>query len=247
MPRGKVKDREFFGTWFDDKFQSHRFKLQTANPATITDLEFICKVLNGEAASKETSLKLAKLVTEWQESGPNLVKMMMKPANLKLWNTLINSCHATWTITETGGAYINHTPGIALRKFGHSRTRDEEQEAQAVILFYSLTIGPWEKLGGPCPRCRVYFIKKRANHKIYCGRKCGSLASAKKATRERLDKEHKHKLEQAQAAIQEWNALKRRPAMSWKQWVITKEPDITSKFLTRAVNKGELIPPAKGE
>lgn len=242
MPRGKAKDREFFGSWVDGSGKRHRLKKETANPATIEDLEFICKVLNGEAGSKETSLKLTQLVTEWQKSGerqnsePNLAKMMMKPANLTLWQTLTRSCNATWTITETGGAYIHLEPGIALPKFGHSRTRAEEQEATAVILFYLLTLGPWEKLGGPCPRCGKYFIKKRANHKIYCGRRCGSLASAKVSTRKKLDKEREDKVGRARKLIQEWNKLKRRPCKSWKQWVHGKDQTITPKWLTRATN-----------
>lgn len=250
MPRGKVKNREFFGSWVDGSGKRHRLKKETANPATIENLEFICKVLNREAGSKETFLKLTQLVTEWQASGPNLAKMMA--ANLPLWHTLASSCHATWTITKTGGAYVNLVPGIAPPKFGHSPTRAEEKEAQAVILFYLLTLGPWEKLGGPCQRCGKYFIKKRANHNFYCGRGCASLASAKVSTRKKLDKEREHKVERARAAIQEWDALKRHPAIGWKQWVHKRVPGITSKWLTRAVNpnlkgyeKYQLEPPKK--
>ncbi len=246
MPRGKVKDREFFGSWVDDSGQRHRLKLLTANPATIEDLEFICAVLNKTQGAEETSRKLTQLVTEWQESGPNLAKMMA--ANLPLWHTLANSCHAAWTITKTGGAYIHLEPGIALPKYGHSRTRAEEKEAQAVILFYLLTLGPWEKLGGPCPRCGKYFIKKRANHKIYCGRRCGSLASAKVSTRKKLNEDIAGKVLRARTEIQEWDVLKRHPAIDWKQWVHKREPDISPKWLTRAVNnyeKYKLGPPKK--
>ena len=248
MPRGKVKNREFFGSWVDGSGKRHILKKETANPATIENLEFICKVLNREAGSMETFRKLTQLVTEWQASGPNLAKMMT--ANLPLWNTLTRSCNATWTITETGGAYVDLQPGIALPKFGHSRTRVEQQEAQAVILFYLLTLGPWEKLGGPCPRCGKYFIKKRANHKIYCGRGCGSLASAKVSTRKKLDKEREHKVERARKLIQKWDELKRRPGKSWKQWVHGKDQTITPKWLTRATNPDSdigygLQPPVK--
>jgi ribosomal protein S27AE len=234
MTRGKVKDREFFGSWVDGSGKRHRLKKETANPATIENLEFICKVLNRETGSKELSLKLTKLVTEWQKSGPNLAKMMT--ANLPLWNTLTRSCNATWTITETGGAYVDLQPGIALPKFGHSRTRVEEREATAVMLFYKLTVGPWEKLGGPCPRCGKYFIKKRANHKIYCGRKCGSLVSAEVSTRKKLNEDRAKKVLRAGALIQEWDALKRHPTIDWKRWVHHADETITPKWLTRAVN-----------
>jgi len=246
MLRGKVKDREFFGSWVDDSGKRHRLKLQTANPATIDDLEFICAVLNKTEEAEGTSHKLAQLVTEWQKSGPNLAKMM--PANLQLWRTLANSCHATWTITETGGAYVNLEHGSAPPKSGHSRTSAEEKEAKAVMLFYLLTLGPWEKLGGPCPRCGKYFIKKRTNHNIYCGRRCGSLASAKVSTRKKLDEDLAGKVLRARTAIQEWDALKRHPAIDWKQWVHKRKPDITPKWLTRAVNdyeKYKLGPPKK--
>lgn len=246
MQRRKVKDREFFGTWVDASGKRQSLKLETANPATIEDLEFICAVLNKTKGAEETSDALAKLVTEWQKSGPNLAKMMA--ANLPLWRTLAGSCNATWTITKTGGASIHLAPGIALPKFGHGSTRAEKTEAEAVILFYLLTLGPWEKLGGPCPRCKKYFIKKRANHKIYCGRRCGSLASAAVSTRRKLDEDRANKIERARKAIQEWDDLKSRPAIEWKRWVHKREPDITSKWLTRAVNdyeKYKLEPPKK--
>jgi hypothetical protein len=38
-----------------------------------------------------------------------------------------------------------------------------------------------------------------------------------------------------------------RTKKEWKPWVSGRHPDITVKFLTRAVNNGELKPPTKGE
>ncbi|MHB1953180.1 MAG: hypothetical protein ACYCOU_05480 [Sulfobacillus sp.] len=203
-------------------------------------MEFICAVLNRTEGAEETSNKLAQLVTEWQESGPNLAKMMAKPANVPLWRTLAKSCNATWTITKTGGASIHLEPGIALPEFGHSRTRTEEKEAKAKILFYKLTLGPWEKLGGPCPRCGKYFIRKRANHKSYCGRRCGSLASAEASTRKKLNEDRAKLLGLAVKFWPQWTERKHPIRALWiAEKVNAKrgtERHITQKWISRNID-----------
>ncbi len=44
--------------------------------------------------------------------------------------------------------------------------------------------------------------------------------------------------------MQKWATT--RPKDDWKGFVSKREADITPKFLTRAVNKGELKAPTKG-
>jgi hypothetical protein len=244
-------------------------------------LEFICNVMNDP---KEPALQpnpgansgsparsgltvttpgyhLVRLVTEWQESGRNLQKMVA--ANEPLRKAFVETWETRWLPTKTGGAKIaffprpqpcvlrlfdERTSGTALTETERKESLEAVARAIALLLFYVLTLGPWEKLGGPCPRCGKYFIKKRPNHKIYCSRRCGSNVSAKKATRERLDKDRIDKVLRAGAAIRRWDVLKNPPTIGWKQWVHKREPDITSKWLTRAVNdyeKYQLEPPKK--
>jgi hypothetical protein len=227
--------------------------------SSIEDLERVCAVLNKKEQPEVRPLLLG-LVTAWERSGRNLLKMMKVAAldSLKegkdpaeefrtLYGKLMGSWELAWVPMESGGAYIWLVPFGRRLASGRIWLTPEDKAFQ---LFYLLTLGPhglWEKFcDSPCARCGKYFIKKRSNHKVYCGRYCAHIATAKKSTRERLDREHKKNVTSVQAAIEKWDALKRRPVSGWKEWVSKKVPGITPKFLTRAVNKRELIPPSEG-
>jgi predicted GIY-YIG superfamily endonuclease len=99
------------------------------------------------------------------------------------------------------------------------------------------------KLAGPCARCSNYYLKKRASQKVYCSRRCGNATTATIRTREQRRDAHEQKLRLAAAAAQKWKKAQTR--LDWKEWVSRHESGITSKFLTRAVNKGELKAPAR--
>jgi hypothetical protein len=220
-----------------------RRKSILANEPSIEDLEFICDVLNAKQR-KEVTPELVRLVTAWQESGPNLQAMMA--ADFELWREVQDAWEAKWLPTNTGGAMIALFPSLSASKMRLGRDGEKTPEGEALLLFYTLTLGFWEKLcDRPCARCGKYYIKTRRDQKSYCGQRCGSLASAKASTRKRLDENHREKLERAKTAIQKWDASKIRPAADWKQWAHKREPDITPKWLTRAVNKNELQPPKK--
>ena len=116
-------------------------------------------------------------------------------------------------------------------------------EIEAMTLFHLLTIAPGcEKIAGPCPRCDRYYIKKRASQKVYCSRRCGNAATAMARTRERIAGERRGKLARASAAMKKWESVSTR--QDWKDWV-AKKTGIDPRFLTRAVNKGDLVPPKK--
>jgi hypothetical protein len=117
-------------------------------------------------------------------------------------------------------------------------------EVEAFVLFHQLTVNPQcERLAGPCARCGNYYIKKRASQKVYCSRRCGNAATAVVRTRERVAAEHEDKMRRAADAARKWSSA--RSNLDWKLWVSSKEPDITPKFLTRAVNRGVLKPPVR--
>lgn len=213
------------------------------NRLSVEDLEHICSVLNGEEGP-EQQLALSRLVITWQESGPNLINMIFSDS--ALLRDLQGSCRAQWVPTSTGGAHLALFPALSedKKEKGRDGTYRATPEGVALVLFYGLTLNPeWDKLGGPCARCARYYIKKTARQKKYCTRQCGSLATATASTRKRLDEEHADKLRRAVAAARNWPAT--RASLNWKQWVSRSEPDITSKWLTRAVNRGELRSPEK--
>lgn len=213
------------------------------NRLSVEELEDVCHVLNGEDGP-ELQLALRQLVVTWQESGPNLMNMMF--ANGPLWRDMRESLKVQWVPTDTGRAHLIFSPAISEDK--KEKARDGKYratpEAVALTLFYTLTLNPeWDRLGGPCARCARYYIKKTARQKKYCTRQCGSFATATASTRKRLDEEHADKLRRAVAAARSWPAT--RATLNWKQWVSRREPDITSKWLTRAVNRGELRSPER--
>jgi hypothetical protein len=208
------------------------------NEPSREDLEHICRVLNGEK-QPELRLALTRLIKSWQASGPNLKKMMH--ADFAQWGDVQESWKATWLPTPTGRAHLLLFPDLPAGHMekGQDGTYRPTPQGGALLLFYSLTLNPeWDKLGGPCERCTRYYVMNTVRHKKYCSRRCSSFATAIASTRKRLDEEHADKLRRAKAAAQMWS--ENRTSLDWKQWVSRKEPDITPKWLTRAVNKGEL-------
>jgi hypothetical protein len=115
-----------------------------------------------------------------------------------------------------------------------------------------ITLSPdWSKFGGPCPRCNKYFIRKTAKQSVYCSHRCASQATALKRTADVRQERHLYKLNVAKEAIIEWEKPWKRGRMkkSWKEWVAAYNPDaeITTRFLTRAVNQGGLQAPSIDE
>jgi hypothetical protein len=211
------------------------------NEPSTEDLEHICSVLNGEK-QPELQLPLRRLVKSWQASGPNLKKMMH--ANFEEWRDVQESWKATWVPSYTGRAHLLLLPDLPSTHMeqGQDGAYRPTPEGGALVLFYSLTLNPeWDRLGGPCERCAKYYVMNTVRQKKYCSRRCGSFATATASTRKRLDEEHAHKLRRAQAAAQMWS--KTLTSLDWKRWVSRKEPDMTPKWLTRAVNKAELSAP----
>jgi hypothetical protein len=71
--------------------------------------------------------------------------------------------------------------------------------------------------------------------------------TALSATQKRREADYAKKLLRAQQTIEQYGKVRRREG--WKEWVCAKTSgeivEITEKWLTRAVNSGKLIPPAK--
>lgn len=108
-----------------------------------------------------------------------------------------------------------------------------------------------ERFGGPCRRCRRYYVRKTAKPSIYCSRECASQATAIKRTIENRKRRHAQKLELAVKGIDRWRSLvaKGRTTKGWKEFVASESKsgdpalDLTVRFLSRAENKGELVAP----
>jgi hypothetical protein len=118
-------------------------------------------------------------------------------------------------------------------------------------IFVTLLINPQrERLcDKPCARCGRYFLKNTPRQTVYCSRNCGKDGTAAYATKRRLKAEHQDKLRVASEGARKWATARTRE--DWKRWVSKqaegRRKGLTPKFLTRAVNKGELTEPTKGE
>jgi hypothetical protein len=225
-------------------FQMRRYNRAVLRFATAAEdkgrLEEIVKALNSPS---EAGAELRKLVTLWQESGPNTARLCDE--NDDLWaemERVWKNTSGLWP-TQSGGARLEFITNIGtdstLAALGGTPFR-----TKAVALFNSLLVSPvWEKLAGPCARCGNYYIKKRASQKVYCSRRCGNAATAVARTRKRIADERKDKLLRAKAAMREWRTA--RTQQDWKHWV-AERTGVDPRFLTRAVNKKHLQPPTKG-
>jgi hypothetical protein len=232
------------------------------NPALIHDdsewMKIILSVLNGR---DRVRAELRRLVAAWDDAGRDVEKMLAGVPELNPY-LYDQDGYPSWRVAfvpEGSGfrlvlnALESKGSGLYLIPRAHvpdvPATTDEERtmywarETFMRLLFNELR----DYLAGPCQRkqCDKYWLRKRARVTAYCSRRCCQLASATKYTRDRLEAEHKDKLKRAKAAIQTWRTA-RKVRDDWKTFVSKQEPDITPKFLTRAVNKGELKPPKKG-
>ncbi|HKM84710.1 MAG TPA: hypothetical protein VJW96_00780 [Terriglobales bacterium] len=93
----------------------------------------------------------------------------------------------------------------------------------------------------PCQRvlCGKWFIKRRMVQK-QCSRRCTGIVKARIRTIDERKEKHEQDIRQARKAIREW----RSSDGDWKE-VISKRTGLTVKWVSRAVNKGELRPPSR--
>lgn len=202
---------------------------------TFGGFEWALSILNQEDPYyTERRRELRSLVAKWQACGQSFQKMISRPVQKD--GELAIALQTGWTafLGADGKFRISRdTQTVAFTPRGVARTA-----------FALLMNDPdLNLLGGPCDRCGRYFKKKRANHKLYCDRDCAHLASAAKSTNERLQRDREDKLKRAKLRIAQWQDLKRKPKIGWKKWIVIAAPDLSVSFLTRAVNKGDLIPP----
>jgi hypothetical protein len=219
------------------------------------DLVRFCALLNS-TERPELKEHLRKLIKSWQESGPNVEKMMWG-SDKHLHGPYGAFCTGRWMPTTGGRAYLDVRPDVrrleqivgrdrVLRKKSDGTWMfNPEAEAWIAIGFFTLNAHS-EELAGPCARCGNYYVKKRATQKVYCSRRCGNAATAVVRTRAKLKAEHEQKILRAKILIRRWNTLKGRSGLAWKDWLSKRDPNITEKFVTRRVNAGELPQPKEG-
>jgi len=96
---------------------------------------------------------------------------------------------------------------------------------------------------GKCYRCRRYFLNKsKRRNKVYCSQRCGHTTTAIKSTRKRRRQQREQTLKRVRTELR--NLVPDTPkASQWKRY-LARRAGVTNKWITRAVNKGELRLPA---
>jgi hypothetical protein len=222
----------------------------------IADLKLICFLLNGGGelpphfeqpkgalppAVAGLRPELRRLVAAWRESGPDGESLLKSDSSLA---RRLERMTVRLVPTPTGRFRLEW-PSLQPPERLRLPTENERWQDFAFGHFANLLLNPYcEMLGGPCARCGRYYIKNTVRQKVYCSRRCDNAAGAVAATRKRLQKERAEKLSRAQGAAGTWRPTRKYP--DWKQYVSRTE-HLTLAFLTRAVRKGELQEPRRGD
>jgi hypothetical protein len=240
--------------------KGHIRKYMNASPwlrdPALADLKLILYLLNGEGelppyfpqpkvvtpAILGVQPELRRLVEAWKGAGFNAKRLLEMDSFIakRLQRMTVR------LIPTPAGRFRLERPILEQPQRKEGPTQAEQWQDFAFDHFINLLLNPYcERLAGPCARCKLYFLKKRVDQKVYCSRRCDKAAGAAAATRKRLDKQRADKLNLARGIASRWK--KARTELDWKTWVTENEPALTKTFLTQAVNRRELRPPKKGK
>lgn len=204
----------------------------------------ILLALNSENAIRRAEMR--KLFEAWRSSGPDVHKLLR--SNPEIPEFLFGKGGVPkWRAHPVpSGTGIRIMVEPMEPDPPKDRTEFILQEARGMFMHFLMNPLRSEILG-PCARskCDRFFRRRRKADTKYCTRECAQLQAGANSADKRRQDEHEDKLRRAKKSIQRWRHIKTR--LDWKASVHEQEPDITSKFLTRAVNKGLLEPPPEGK
>lgn len=156
-------------------------------------------------------------------------------------------------IPSPGGDYIPPDPEEEPpEEFDPAAEDDYAGLVAASARIATLITSPFYNRIGRCARCGKFYLAEsdRADRK-YCSQRCASFDTAVKATKERRKQNREAKLRRVQQQIRRFEELTAQVRKQiadtkggWQLWVAEQTgPDVTQRFVTRALNKGELTPP----
>jgi len=206
--------------------------------------EAILFALNDEIDTRRSEMR--RLFEAWRCSGPDVRKLVRTHPELRPY------IFGTEGVTQWRAHPILLGSGIRVMVEPYADTRPTNREElihdETRLMFMHFLMNPLrDKILGPCARknCDRYFRRRREADTKYCSRKCAQLQAGADSADKRREEERKEKVSRAERSIQRW--LKAKTNLEWKVFVHQEQPDITPKFLTRAVTNGHLHPPKKGK
>ncbi len=190
-------------------------------------------------AEEQTYHFLQLLVDSWMAAQCNYTQWARSnPEFLDRINNAIKEF--TLELTGSGG-----TAKVVLRKPIAGWDPNFHADQQAAKLFLDFITSPLYDRIGQCRRCSRYFVNVTGYwKKVYCSGKCATRHTALISMRARRRMERSEKLKKCRRGLEAYARLKKAPK-NWKDYV-SKKAGVTPKFITRAVNNGELPqPPSK--
>jgi hypothetical protein len=180
----------------------------------------------------EMQIELRRLIDLWISSGPNVRKMFRREPALDI---RVQQGKTIFYPLPGGRGYLEWIPIPA-------KATTLAPQNQALEYFMTLITNPlWEMLGGPCPCCEDFYLKKTKRRRVYCSRRCSSTATAVPSVSRKRQMVQADRIRCAQDAISEWSKAKR--SHPWKDWVSSRT-GYNVKWITRAVTKRGLRPPS---
>jgi hypothetical protein len=190
--------------------------------------------------------EMRRLFDAWRSSGPDVKKLLRSNPDLRPYVYGEHDVPMWRAIPYPEGSGIR----VDIQPLSPNRvmTREELSQDHTRRIFMLFLMNPLrDQILGPCARknCGRFFRRRRKADTKYCSRECAQLQAGANSADKRRDDERKDKLERAKEAMQRWERTK--TSLDWKAFVQQEEPDITPKFLTRAVTNEDLQPPTKGK
>lgn len=198
--------------------------------------------LNDESSIRRSEMR--RLFEAWRSSGPDIDKLLRSHPELREYLYRSDGVPVWRAIPLPLGTGIR----IAVEPLTPNlpKNREEFIQDEARLMFMRFLMNPLrDQILGPCARknCGRYFRRRRKADTKYCSRECAQLQAGANSADKRRETEHKEKLKRAKESIRRW--VRTRTNLDWKTFVHQQEPDITAKFLTRAVTNEHLQTPTK--
>ncbi len=181
-------------------------------------------------------------VHTWFEVRPNFSGWIAKnPQQANAITAAAGSTYQRIISTSDDGAIL-----VPERRARKNDTPLAKARYDAARLFMDLVASTLHSDVDKCRACNRYYLRRSAHPQVYCSSRCARATTAKKATNERREREAAEKLHLAIRERDLWES-KQPKERNWKKWIASRNPELTSNWLTRAVNQGKLSPPRSCE
>lgn len=176
--------------------------------------------------------ELRRLIGVWFRSGQTVRRVFRAEETLNRSEVKLEALVVP-VIGRTGRILLGYLPGSG-----------SDPKLTALSTFVHFLLNPENmRLGGPCPRCGIYFYKQilRGDHR-YCSTQCSRKETSLTSHRNERKEAKRIKIEKVNGMIK---MLKKSQIKEWKKAITGLDPEIKPHWLTRAVNRGEIVEPAQ--